>query len=343
MIDERREAQASLYALGALPLEETREFETALRGDLRLQLLLAELSGAADAMVAAFPRLEPPVALKGKLFAAVDQRMIAVPWTAGEVRPDAAAGPTWLPWAVAAGFSGLCVVLIFLGQSFRQQNAGLVQQVGVLKEQFGQLQAERDTLQAQVDQVSTNYGQLNSDFQKQLADKTAEFQRQKADLQKQLEQHAADSQRQITVLKRQLFQSSSDKDRLNQQLADAWSSLNKDPFAQLRMATLKPSTDAPSRAVAASLWDIAAQKGMFVVEGLPLLPSSRTYQLWLFDAKSPANPVNAGLFNVDEQGTARIQFTRLAARVEELSRVAISSERRGGAATPTRIILTSSP
>ena len=50
MIDERREAQASLYALGALPLEETREFETALRGDLRLQLLLAELSGALDGL-----------------------------------------------------------------------------------------------------------------------------------------------------------------------------------------------------------------------------------------------------------------------------------------------------
>ena len=42
MSDERKEAQASLYALDALTGEELREFETALRSDLELQLLGAE-------------------------------------------------------------------------------------------------------------------------------------------------------------------------------------------------------------------------------------------------------------------------------------------------------------
>ena len=40
MIDERREAQASLYVLGGLPADEQREFEQALRTDLELQLMV---------------------------------------------------------------------------------------------------------------------------------------------------------------------------------------------------------------------------------------------------------------------------------------------------------------
>jgi len=54
--------------------------------------------------------------------------------------------------------------------------------------------------------------------------------------------------------------------------------LNKDgkiaenPFADLRMVTLKPSGEAAPKVVAASLWDARLQKGLLVVDRLPPLP-----------------------------------------------------------------------
>ena len=341
MIDERRETQATLYALGALPLEEVRDFEMTLRGDLQLQILVTELRTAADWMVASFPRAAPPPALKQRVLTAIDQRLATVSSDSGPAPVESAPLLNWLPWIVAAGFAVLCVILLFVGQSFRRQNGALVEQLSDLREQSAQLQAQRDELQGQLDQVKAGYDALNSDLQKQVAQQTTDLQRQKTDLQKQLDTQSADSQRQITGLKRQLFQSSTEKERLSKELSDAWASINRDLFAQMRMSVLKPVGDAPARALAASIWDIANQKGMLIVEGLPVLPPSLTYQLWLFDGKSPSGPINAGLFKVDEQGAARIQFSRLAVRAEDVSRFAISTERRGGAPAPTKLVLSS--
>ena len=60
MMDERRESQASLHALGILPPAEMAEFEQAVRSDLELQLLVSELREAAAAVVAARPEAFAP-------------------------------------------------------------------------------------------------------------------------------------------------------------------------------------------------------------------------------------------------------------------------------------------
>src|ERR1051325_8596265 len=96
MIDERKEAQASLYVLGALSGEELIEFETALRADLQLQLLVKELRGTAGAMVAAFPRVAPPPALKQRILNAIAPRQ---PATLSVVRSDPAEASSWMAWA----------------------------------------------------------------------------------------------------------------------------------------------------------------------------------------------------------------------------------------------------
>src|SRR5437667_8951081 len=119
MTEDRREAQASLYALGVLPTEEVLEFEAALRGDLKLQLLVGELSSAADLMVAAFPRLEPPPFLKRRVLSAIDRGVAGAASGAPLTTTGGAPGQSWVGWVVAAGFAGLCVLLLFLGQKFR--------------------------------------------------------------------------------------------------------------------------------------------------------------------------------------------------------------------------------
>ena len=341
MTDEYREVQASLYALGALPAEEEREFEMALHSDLKLQLLLDELSAAADAMVVAFPRLDPPPALKHRILAAIDQRL-----TANNIPRNPGLAPmsswqSWLAWAMTGAFGVLCVILIFLDQSFRQQNSGLIQQLSELKEQTTQLQTERDSLQTQVDQLSARYAQISSNFHQQVAERIDDLQRKKADLQKQFDQHSVDSQTQVSGLQSQIFKAAAEQDRLKQELAGAWASLKRDPFAQMRLLTLKPSADAPPKALAAAIWDLGQQKGLLGVEGLAVLPPSRTYQTWILDRKSPTAPINAGVFNVDEKGAARIQLNGLSAHVDDVSRVMISTERKGGAAAPTKVILSS--
>src|SRR5438132_9837373 len=166
MSDERREAQATLYAIGALPPEEVYEFEMALRGDLKLQLLLAELAAAADAIAAGLPPQPPPPRLKEKIMAAVDQDLAATSGTGPDLLSgENLSGQVWVGWAVAAAFAVLCLLLLWLGHSFRRQNAALAQELEQLKGQSAQIQAERDNLQEQVEQLSAHYGELSSNFQ----------------------------------------------------------------------------------------------------------------------------------------------------------------------------------
>ena len=144
MIEERREAQASLYALSALPAEEVREFESALRTDLELQLLVRELRTAADAMTVAYPHAAPPPDLKEKIFAAIDSRggSSIIPFGNGR----SSAGQAWLPWALAACFALLCVALIGLGHSLRRQGVELSQLLEQESEKAAALERERNEL-----------------------------------------------------------------------------------------------------------------------------------------------------------------------------------------------------
>ena len=60
MIDERREAQAAEYVVGALPADELRDFEQGLSSKLELQLFVKDLRESVEMLPFALPAVVPP-------------------------------------------------------------------------------------------------------------------------------------------------------------------------------------------------------------------------------------------------------------------------------------------
>ncbi len=326
MIDERRESQACFYALGALPLAEAQEFEQTMRTDLELQLLVTELRAAADSLPASFLRVDPPPALKTKILGAVG----GGGWTPVNIVLWPGALPMWLPWAVAACFALLCVLLITSGRSLREQTAQLKWQLEETTRRNDELQHQGNELQSTLAANFTNYQQRLSDLQKQITQTTADSQRERAARETQFVQKAGETQRQLTVAQQQLAQKNAELGRL-QELAGANFGV-PDNFTELRVGALKPTPDGPAKASAVTVWDAQRQKGILVVDSLVPLTPEQTYQLWLFDPRF-ATPVSGGVFNVDPRGSGRLQFLA-GVRVDTVDRFAISVERRGGVAVP---------
>ena len=332
MTDERREAQASLYVLGALPAEELVEFEAALRADLQLQLLVKELRGTAGAMVAAFPRVAPPPALKQRLFAALDQREAPSARVVPLEADGASAWMGWMPWALAACFAILCVVLIAIGQSLRQQALGLSERLNQRDEETDDLKRQVDLLQFQVDQQTTNYQTRIVEVQKQVLQRIADLSRQTAEVTNRLQQQQAESQRRLAFYRNQSDQLARQKKILEEALAGTTTG-DQESLASARLAVLRPTTDGPAGALGASLWSPQDQRGLIVLESLPPLPPTQSYQLWLIDPKL-RSPVSGGVLPIPAAGSVRIQFT-VELRVDSAERFAITIEPRGGAAAPT--------
>ena len=111
MIDERREEQASLYVLGALPPEEQTAFETELNRNAELRQLVDALRVSRDALAGTVPLREPPMHLKQRIL-----EKIAPPQKSPE--PIARTGSfsiinIWVPWALAASLAVRCSVLFW--------------------------------------------------------------------------------------------------------------------------------------------------------------------------------------------------------------------------------------
>ena len=328
MIDERLETQASLYVLGALPPDELREFETALRSDLELQLLVRELRGTAGAMVTAFPRVDPPPGLKRKILAAVDEREGVAP----NVVPLDERTPSWMgwvPWALAACFAILCVVLISIGKTLRQHAGELTAQLEERNQQTADLHQQLQDLQSRVGQQTTNYQERIAQAQTQFVQRIEEIIRQGATVTNQLHQQLADARRQIGDLSR----STRLLENTNRALVDALVNLaNTDHFANARIAALKPTPNGPPGAVGAALWSAPEQRGLLVLDNLPPLPAGKSYQLWLIDPKLPT-PVSAGVLPANVAGSRVPIATQF--RVEAVDRFAVTIEPAGGSQTPT--------
>ena len=90
--------------------------------------------------------------------------------------------------------------------------------------------------------------------------------------------------------------------------------------------------DAP-KAIAVSLWDSEKQEGVFVVQNMKPLPAGRDYQLWVIDPQYKI-PVSAGVFQVDDQGTVRVDF-KANKTIQTASKFAVTEEPKGGLAVPT--------
>jgi len=337
MIDERREAQASMYVLGALPPEELREFEAVLESDRQLQLLVRELRGTAGAMVAAFPRVAPPPALKQKILAALENR--ATPAAPGS-QGDTSAAPWlfWVPWAMAACFALLCVVLISVGHSLRNQAVQMQQRLGEQSEESATLREQLAQMESNAALVVTNYQTRIAEIQRQVLQRVDEINRQAAAITNQLKQQQAETKRQLAQAREQIENLRRDKKTLEDAIAVT---VPDDRLSTTRVAVLRPTTVGPTGSLGATVWSGQDQRGVVVLENLPVLPPTQSYQFWLIDPKL-AIPVSGGLVPPAASGSVRFQFAPQV-RVDSAERFAISVEPAGGSATPTpgRIVMAS--
>jgi anti-sigma-K factor RskA len=325
MLDERKETQAGLYVAGALPPAEAREFEAALRSDIELQLLVTDLRAAAGAMAAAFPRVDPPPRLREKVLAAVAAR------EASKVLSLPGAWQMWVPWALAACFAALCLVLLNVSTTQRRAAAALNQQIEALTQQADELRGGQENLAAQAAQQAAAAAQQATNLQMQVLKLGGDLKRERDNWTAALRLKADEFGRQSSALRRLLDAQEADNQSLRQ-VIEALTTFNRDFFTNLRVAVLKPTEAAPPRAAGVALWDTRDQRGLVLVEGLAALPLVQDYQLWLFDPRFAA-PVSGGAVSVDAQGNARVTF-KPTTRVDQVERFALSIERKGGGTGP---------
>ena len=141
MIDERMQEQASLHALGALSPQEAHEFEKAMKADPELQALFSSLSTAMGAIAGSVPATEPPPQLRVKILAQVGppQKTISLPERKFRRL-------SWLPWALAAGFGVLCMILNVQDSQLRKTVGDQAQQINRLNQVAQSLQTATNSL-----------------------------------------------------------------------------------------------------------------------------------------------------------------------------------------------------
>jgi anti-sigma-K factor RskA len=103
-------------------------------------------------------------------------------------------------------------------------------------------------------------------------------------------------------------------------------------LASMRIAMLGSLLSDQPKAVAVSLWDEKNQNGVFVVQNMKPLPNNKDYQLWVIDPQYKT-PVDAGVFQVDEQGNVRFQF-KAKSHINTANKFAVTEEEKGGSPTP---------
>jgi len=99
-------------------------------------------------------------------------------------------------------------------------------------------------------------------------------------------------------------------------------------MAQVQIATLASQLESAPRANAVVVWDSEKQEGVLKVTNVPVNDSDRDYQLWIVDPEYK-QPVDAGVFHVEKEGTTKINF-KPKSRVTSANAFAVSLERKGG-------------
>lgn len=104
MTDERTEELASARVLGALSAEEAQMLDQQAQDDAELRALVAELRGVTSLLAGTSTALQPSALRRAELMRQLDESDTAAPG-------EAPASRRWLPWALAAGFAMLCLLL----------------------------------------------------------------------------------------------------------------------------------------------------------------------------------------------------------------------------------------
>ncbi len=106
-------------------------------------------------------------------------------------------------------------------------------------------------------------------------------------------------------------------------------------LAEMKVATLTSQIDASY--LASIVWDKDAQKGVLHVRRLPETDTGKEYQLWVIDPTAAA-PVSAGVFRVQPDGSATIDFAPTQP-VSQATTFAVSVENTGGSPAPAGPII----
>jgi anti-sigma-K factor RskA len=133
----------------------------------------------------------------------------------------------------------------------------------------------------------------------------------------------------VNALNRELAQRAEEIAKLQNQVAEQREHLAilRAPETQVVvLAGLKPSPAAQGR-----MWWHREAGGVFVVSGLPAVPSGKTYQLWAIAA---GKPVSGGIFDVDPDGRGTFRVRPIPG-VEKVELFAVTLEPAGGLPQPS--------
>ena len=293
MIDESHEELAALYALDLLEGTELAQFETTLARDPALRTLVRELREASSALAHTAPTAPPPAELRARVLASVDTAAPAADAPDNVIRPFFGLS-TILPWAAAACFAALALVL---GQRYRASQSELA----LVRTQQEVVDVALQTARNELEAERLLNSRAVTDLNREIGENTQRL--------AQAEQSLADARNQIASLNLEL-KSQSD-------------------LAELKITALASLLNNSPEALAVAVWDPAKQEGVLKVEKLPALAANEDYQLWVVDPQYQ-NPVDGGVFTVDPQtGEARLQF-KPKQPVQAVNAFAVTRERKGG-------------
>lgn len=321
MIDERHEELAALYALGLLEGKERAQFEAALARDLDLQALVRELRETSVSL-ARTAAVTPPPALKARVLASIDAATAGDHVPGNIVRPSFFSLGRFAPWAIAASFA---LMAVLLGQRYFLADT----EASVLRRQQTLTDLVLQSMRQQLEAERLVNGRRAQDLDRQLTQARNEAERTAGQL--------ADANTRIAGLTQQvdtLAGATADLTRQLEQTRTRIAQLTADIVVERDLAEYKISVlaslvkDNP-QAIAVALWDPGRKQGVLKVEKLPALATNQDYQLWVIDPQYK-DPVDGGVFTVDPRtGVAQVKFTAKQP-VNAVNAFAVSLERKGG-------------
>jgi anti-sigma-K factor RskA len=124
-------------------------------------------------------------------------------------------------------------------------------------------------------------------------------------------------------------------------LGIGWSTAHRSLDRQQSVTAVLTAPDAASVPLSGApgtmrvVYSPSRDESVIVADGLPDLPSDRTYQLWFIDADG--NPASAGVFQADDGRVTKV----LEGTPADAAAVGVTKEPAGGSKTPTLPILMS--
>lgn len=116
-----------------------------------------------------------------------------------------------------------------------------------------------------------------------------------------------------------------DRDNLNNKVAAL---SNQNDACQWQVAGMSSMNERGRTASATVVWDSSTQTGIITGQNMPRPAANEDYQLWVIDGQY-AQPVDAGIVTVDENGATQTMF-KPTKKVSPNDKFAISVEKKGG-------------